>query len=66
MCLKTEALKRVHGWHYPLLDLLESTDPDNISGHPVYDRDPVPEAHPLGNQLITLLGDACHRTCIRA
>ena len=38
--LKEEALRRVQGWHKPLISLIEATDINNITGHPAYDRDP--------------------------
>eukprot|EP01035_Chromulina_nebulosa_P027445 gene27445-36102_t len=39
--LKRKALEQVSGWAKELIDLMESTDDANISGHPVYDRDPI-------------------------
>ena len=37
--LKAEALRRCEGWHAPLVALLQATDENDISGHPVYDRE---------------------------
>ncbi len=39
--LKRKALEQVSGWAKDLIELMESTDDANISGHPVYDRDPI-------------------------
>jgi hypothetical protein len=36
--LKAHALKQVFNWHDPLVQLIESTSEDHISGHPAYDR----------------------------
>ena len=38
------------GWPYPLEDLIKSTDASNVSGHPVYDRDLIPN---YGNKPIS-------------
>jgi hypothetical protein len=47
MMLRDEALRRVQGWHSPLVQLLRSTAPKDVYGHPVYDREPE-DAQPLG------------------
>ena len=38
---RDKALDVCKGWPHPLEDLIKSTDPSNVSGHPVYDRDLV-------------------------
>lgn len=63
--LKQQALEICAGWHQPLIDLLSSTDPSLVSGHPAYDRDPTAAMERLTNKLgrqsrITVLGDAAH------
>jgi 2-polyprenyl-6-methoxyphenol hydroxylase-like FAD-dependent oxidoreductase len=60
--LKNEALKRCNGWDHALIDLIQCTEDINISGHPVYDRDPdylIPSGTSDQGK-VTLLGDACH------
>ena len=42
--LKAEAVRRCGAWHDPLASMLRETDPALISGHPVYDRDPLTSA----------------------
>lgn len=63
--LKFEALNRIKDWDPTLVRILEKTDDDLVSGHPVYDRNPDdiltfrnPE-EPLHRQ-VSLLGDAAH------
>lgn len=38
--LLAEALRLCAGWHEPLVNMLKRTHPNNITGHPTYDRDP--------------------------
>ena len=35
------ALHQCRGWHAPLVTLLQRTSAINVTGHPVYDRDPL-------------------------
>ena len=50
--LKWKSLEQVRGWAKELVDLIESTEDSNISGHPVYDRDPIsPFVFELSRQL---------------
>lgn len=62
--LKEEALRQCSDWHNPLVQLILSTDPSLISGHPAYDRNPlsydVLRKFLDENSKITLLGDAGH------
>ena len=67
--LREEALRLCDGWHAPLPALLHATLPENITGYPVFDRDPLPPAalRPIrarggceADRLVTLLGDAIH------
>ena len=57
--LKAEALRRCGGWHEPIPQLLRDTRPEDITGYPAYDREPlrvIPPADdggslpPLGGQ----------------
>lgn len=63
--LKQLALRACAEWHTPLVELIESTPSESVTGHPVYDRNPltlddlVAESNP-NTSLVTLLGDACH------
>ena len=61
------ALNRCKDWHSPLVDLLQRTDIDMISGHPVYDRDPCVWRQSQTNSSllsptnrIAFIGDAAH------
>ena len=60
--LRAEALRRVGGWHAPLPQLVADTRPEDVTGYPAYDRDPLPSGGgPLGGgRAATLLGDAAH------
>ena len=60
--LRAEALRRVGGWHAPLPQLIADTRPEDVTGYPAYDRDPLPSSGgPLGGgRAATLLGDAAH------
>ena len=47
--LRAEALRRVGGWHAPLPQLVADTRPEDVTGYPAYDRDPLPSSGgPLG------------------
>eukprot|EP00964_Phaeocystis_antarctica_P156016 scaffold125485_cov39-Phaeocystis_antarctica.AAC.1 len=39
--LKAEALRRCGGWHAPIPQLLRDTRPEDITGYPAYDREPL-------------------------
>ena len=39
--LKAEALRRCAGWHAPIPQLLNDTQPEDITGYPAYDREPL-------------------------
>jgi salicylate hydroxylase len=54
------ALKRCYNWHQPLVDMLKRTESINVTGHPVYDRNPMQSNLMMNCGLVTLLGDACH------
>ena len=62
--LKNQALQVCHGWHSPLVKLLDATSLECISGHPVYDKDPID--FPLQTRVqnpfsrVTFIGDAAH------
>ena len=58
--LKNEVLKLTKNWHHPIPQILEATQPNEITGYPVYDRallssDLLENAGP-----VTILGDAAH------
>jgi 2-polyprenyl-6-methoxyphenol hydroxylase-like FAD-dependent oxidoreductase len=55
---KGELLDLFKGWHHPIADLIEATDPQAILRHDVYDRKPLRRA--WGRGPVTLLGDAAH------
>lgn len=59
LALKDEACRRTH-WHDPIPQIMAATQPAQISGYPVYDRDLLqPEL--LDNVgSVTLIGDAAH------
>jgi len=60
---KAEAQRRCGDWHDPIPRLLEATDPNLITGYPVYDR-PILQEEQLdpsrAHRSVTLLGDAAH------
>lgn len=60
--LREEALRRCSGWHSDLTRILEATEHGLVSGHPVYDRDPMESAQLRGSDgsRVTLIGDAVH------
>jgi hypothetical protein len=39
--LKSMALEQCSGWHSTLVNMIKRSEVSHISGHPVYDRDPV-------------------------
>ena len=57
--LKEEALRCCHGWHAPLVDMIVRTEESLVSGHPVFDRDPL-DPPDFPDSLVTLMGDAAH------
>lgn len=60
--LKEQALRCCQGWHAPLVDMITRTDEALVSGHPVFDRDPLEarDFRDAEDSLVTLLGDAAH------
>jgi 2-polyprenyl-6-methoxyphenol hydroxylase-like FAD-dependent oxidoreductase len=59
--LKALAQRKLEGWPAALVDLVESTASDCVSGHPVYDRDPDEPLHCDGGLgVVTVIGDAAH------
>lgn len=57
---KQELLDLFKGWHPPIADLIEATDPEAILRHDLYDRKPMKRS--WGEGRVTLLGDAAHPT----
>lgn len=59
LALKEQACKIAH-WHMPIPQILQATDPKQISGYPVYDRALLTPSllEKAGN--VTLIGDAAH------
>lgn len=57
---KQELLDLFKGWHPPIHDLIEATDPEAILRHDLYDRKSL--KRPWGQGRVTLLGDAAHPT----
>lgn len=60
--LKEEALLRCNQWDPVLINMLEKTSEETISGHPVYDRETSDFLieNPLFSSRVTLIGDAAH------
>ena len=62
--LKSKLLELTNTWHEPVPSMLLRTELENMSGYPVYDRDPLePDTLRPPNQLnrrVTLMGDAAH------
>ncbi|KAH9257016.1 hypothetical protein BASA81_004837 [Batrachochytrium salamandrivorans] len=58
--LKLEAQRRLQGWHTPLPELVDLTDPMDITGYPTYDRDQMVFPSPESQSRCTVLGDAAH------
>lgn len=57
---KQKLLHLFKGWHPPIVDLIEATDPEAILRHDLYDRKPMKRS--WGEGRVTLLGDAAHPT----
>lgn len=57
--LKEEACRRTP-WHDPITQILAATDPAQVSGYPVYDRELLQPEHLAHAGAVTLLGDAAH------
>jgi 2-polyprenyl-6-methoxyphenol hydroxylase-like FAD-dependent oxidoreductase len=55
-----EVLRRVEGWHAPILQLLTATPADAVLHNDIYDLDPLP-TYVSGRA--ALLGDAAHPMC---
>lgn len=58
--MKAEAEKRLHGWHSPIPQILATTDPQDITGYPAYDRELLDPALLQNAGSATLIGDAAH------
>ena len=62
--LKQLALKKCGTWHNPIPELLTNTEPNEVTGYPMYDRPSVTFEEFRGNyqpdSLVTMLGDAQH------
>eukprot|EP00835_Amoeboradix_gromovi_P002876 NODE_173_length_15916_cov_0.397673.p3 type:complete len:414 gc:universal NODE_173_length_15916_cov_0.397673:11834-10593(-) len=58
--LKELALNKCRFFHSTILDIIKQTSVENITGYPVYDRDPISLYDFPKNSKITLLGDAAH------
>ena len=57
--LHRDVLKRVKGWHNPVVDLIRATDPLAVWGTDLMDRDPN-QLLPLIPPRILVVGDAIH------
>jgi salicylate hydroxylase len=64
IALKEQAIKLCQHWDVRLKHLIESTEHENISGHPAYDRDPITMEelanHRDPRSRVTMLGDSAH------
>jgi 2-polyprenyl-6-methoxyphenol hydroxylase-like FAD-dependent oxidoreductase len=61
--MKMTALNRCNGWSEHLLKLISRTNISDISGHPVYDRNPIEkisDSISTSFKCVTLIGDAAH------
>jgi FAD-dependent urate hydroxylase len=54
---KAEVASLFKGWHYPITELIESTNPEEIIKNDARDRRPISN---WGDRRVTLLGDAAH------
>lgn len=57
--LKDEARRRTP-WHDPITQILAATDPAQVSGYPVYDRELLQPENLAHAGAVTLIGDAAH------
>ncbi|MCP1997367.1 NAD(P)/FAD-dependent oxidoreductase [Flavobacterium sp. HSC-61S13] len=57
--LKDEACHRTP-WHDPITQILAATDPAQVSGYPVYDRELLQPEDLVHAGAVTLIGDAAH------
>jgi len=57
--LKIEVAKRTH-WHSPIPEIIAATEPKQITGYPVYDRDLLMSNLLENAGSVTLIGDAAH------
>lgn len=58
--MKELALEKLKKWHTPITEILQSTKESDITGYPVYDRDPF-DNDLLGYcGALSLIGDALH------
>lgn len=57
--LKDEAISRCK-WHDPIPQILTATLAEQVSGYPVYDREPLTPELLQQNEQVTLIGDAAH------
>jgi salicylate hydroxylase len=67
--LKAHALEKCDKWHDPIMELLQQTPTDLVSGYPVYDRtllttellrSKTTASNKSDGRSVTLLGDAAH------
>ena len=58
--MKTEALNRLGDWHSPTPEILRTTNPQDITGYPVYDRTLLDPRILQTADNATLIGDAAH------
>lgn len=59
LALKEEACRRAK-WHKPIPQMLSATQPEQISGYPVYDRELLKAEVLQKAGSVTLIGDAAH------
>ena len=57
--LHRDVMERVKGWHIPVVDLIQATDPSAVWGTDLLDRDPN-QLLPLIPPRILVVGDAIH------
>lgn len=57
--MKADAFERLGEWHSPIPEILDATNPSDITGYPVYDR-AILEPGLLTQEGVTLIGDAAH------
>lgn len=60
LALKEEAYHRTQKWHKPVPQILSATQPGQITGYPVYDRELLKAELLEKAGAVTLIGDAAH------